>query len=46
MENLKEMFSKELEDLKREMNSTISDIKCTLEGLNSRVTRQKNEQVW
>lgn len=33
IENLKEMFSKELEDLKSEMNSTISEMKNTVEGI-------------
>ena len=31
------MFNKELEDLKSKMNSTISEVKNTLEGINSRI---------
>ena len=41
-----EMFNKELEDLKNkqmEMNNTITEMKNTLEGINSRKLRQKNE---
>ena len=40
-----EMFNKELEDLKNkqmEMNNTITEMKNTLEGINSRKLRQKN----
>ena len=38
MENLKEMFNRELEDLKSKMNSTISEIKKnTLEATNHRL---------
>ena len=39
------MFNRELEDLKNkqtEMNDTISEMKNTLEGINSRI-RQKNK---
>ena len=44
IKNLKEMFNKELEDLKSKMNSTISKIKNTLEGINSRIM-EVEEQV-
>ena len=39
IEKTQEIFNKELEDLKKkqtEMNNTITEIKNTLEGLNSR----------
>ena len=38
IENLKEMFNKELEDLKSKMNSAIAEMKNNLEGTNSRLT--------
>ena len=46
MEKVQEMFNKDLEELKNkqtEMNNTITEIKTTLEGINSRIMRQKNE---
>ena len=41
LKKLKEMFNKELEDLKGKMNSTISEMKNTLEGNNSRIMKAK-----
>ena len=41
LKKLKEMFNKELEDLKGKMNSTISEMKNTLEGNNSRIMKSK-----
>ena len=41
IENMQEMFNKDLEKLKNkqtEMNNTISEMKTTLEGTNSRIT--------
>ena len=41
IEKLGEMFSKELEDLKKKQtkkNNTISEMKNRLEGINSRIT--------
>ena len=41
IEKLQEVFNKELENLKNkqtEMNSTISEMKNTVEGINSRIT--------
>ena len=41
IEKIREMFNKELEDLKNSqsaMNNTITDIKNTLEGISSRIT--------
>ena len=41
IEELHEMFNKELGDLKSKptkMNNTISEVKSTLEGINSRIT--------
>ena len=46
MEKVQEMFNKDLEELKNkqtEMNNTVTEIKTTLEGINSRIMRQKNE---
>ena len=40
MEKIQEMFNKELEELKSKqtvMNNTITEIKNTLEGINSRI---------
>ena len=37
MENFKDMFKKELEDLKRKMNNEIAEIKNNLEGTNTRL---------
>ena len=47
IEKIKEMFNKDLEELKNkqtEMNNTITVIKNTLEGINSRVT-EAEEQI-
>ena len=41
MEKIREMFNKDLEELKSKetmMNNTISEIKNSLEGINSRIT--------
>ena len=41
IENMKEMFNKDLEELKNkqtEMTNTITETKTTLEGINSRIT--------
>ena len=41
IEKMKEMFNKDLEELKNkqtEMNNTITEVKNTLEGINSRIT--------
>ena len=45
IEKIQEMFNKNLEELKNkqtEMNNTKTEMKNTLEGINSRITRQKN----
>ena len=45
MEKIQETFNKDLEELKSKqtmMNNPINQIKNSLEGINSRVTRQKN----
>ena len=42
MEKIKEMFNKDTEELKRKqtiMNNTINEIKNSLEGINSRITK-------
>ena len=45
IKEMKEMFNKDLEELKnREMNNTITEMKNTLEGINSRTT-EAEEQV-
>ena len=45
IKEMKEMFNKDLEELKnREMNNTITEMKHTLEGINSRTT-EAEEQV-
>ena len=44
MEKLQEMFNKELEDLKNKhtrMDSTISEMKNILEGINIRITESE-----
>ena len=44
MEKIQETFNKDLEKLKSKqtmMNSTINEIKNSLEGINSRITEQK-----
>ena len=41
MEKIQETFNKDLEELKTKqtmMNNTINEIKCSLEGINSRIT--------
>ena len=48
MEKMQEMFTKALEELKNkqtEMNSTITEMKTTLEGINSRIP-EAEEQTW
>ena len=45
MEKMQEVFNKDLEDLKNkqtEMNNTITEMKSTLEGINSRRTEAEN----
>ena len=45
MEKMQGMFNKDLEELQNkqtEMNNTITEVKTTLEGINSRKTEQKN----
>ena len=45
IEKMQEIFNKDLEELKNkqtEMNNTITEMKTTLEGINSRKLRQKN----
>ena len=42
------MFNKEIEDLKNkqtEIGNTIMEMKTTLEGINSRITKEKYEYV-
>ena len=42
---MQEMFNKDLEELKNkqtEMNNTITEMKTTLEGINSRITEAEN----
>ena len=47
MEKLKNQLTKTQENLRINMqtNNTITEIKNTLEGINSRVSKQKNESV-
>ena len=48
MEKMQESINKDLEELKNkhtETNNTITDIKNTLEWINSRISGQKNESV-
>ena len=48
MGEMQKSFNKDLEELKNkhtETNNTITEIKNTLEGINSRVSKQKNESV-
>ena len=48
IEKMQEMFSKDLEEIKKSqsiMNNIITDIKSTLEGTNSRIMRQKIREV-
>ena len=45
MEKIQETFNKDLEELYSKqtiMNNTIKEIKYSLEGINSRIQRQKN----
>ena len=45
IENMQEMFNKDLEELKNkqtEMNNTITEMKNTVEGINSRISEEKN----
>ena len=45
---MQKSMNKDLEELKNkhtETNNTITEIKNTLEGINSRVSKQKNESV-
>ena len=45
IEKIKEMFNKDLEELKNkqtEMNNMITEMKDTLEGITSRITEEKN----
>ena len=45
MEKIQETFNKDLEELKNKqtmMNNTINEIKNSLEGISSRILRQKN----
>ena len=47
IENMQEMFNKDLEELKNkqtEMNNAITEMKTTLEGINSRIT-EAEEQI-
>ena len=42
IEKMQEMFNKDLEELKKkQMNNTITEMKTTLEGNNSRITEAK-----
>ena len=44
IEKMQEMFNKDLEELKNrrtEMNNAITEMKTTLEGINSRITEAK-----
>ena len=47
MEKIREIFNKDLEELKSTqtmMNKTINEIKNTLEGINSRITGRKTDK--
>ena len=47
MEKIQETFNKELEELKRKqtmMNSTINEIKNSLEGVNNRITGRRTDK--
>ena len=46
MEKIRETFNKDLELKSKQtmMNNTINEIKNSLEGINSRITRQKNDK--
>ena len=48
MEKMQESINKDLEDLKdnpTETNNTITEIKNTVEGISSRIPKQKNKSV-
>ena len=48
MEKMQETINKDLEELKNkytETNKTVTEIKSTLEGINSRILKQKIESV-
>ena len=40
-EKIQEMYNRELEDLKNKMNSTITEMKNMLEGINNRITESE-----
>ena len=40
-EKIQEMYNRELEDLKNRMNSTITEIKNMLEGINNRIAESE-----
>ena len=47
MEKIQEMFNKDLEELKSKetiVNSTINEIKNSLEGINSRITDRRTDK--
>ena len=46
LENLKEMFNKELGDLGIKMNRTVSEMTNTQEGTNSRLTEAEKQVRW
>ena len=48
-EKIQEMFNKELEDLKNkqmEMNNTVTEVKNTLEKINSRINEAEEQVSW
>ena len=48
IERMQEMFNKDLEELKKkqtEMNNIITEMENTLEGINSRITRDRKSVV-
>ena len=48
-EKIQEMFNKELEDLKKkqtQMNNMITEMKNTLEGINSRINEAEEQMSW
>ena len=42
MEKMEESINQDLEELKNHTNNTITEIKNTLEGINSRITEAKD----
>ena len=49
MEKIQETFNKDLEELKSKqtvMNNTITEIKNTLEGINSRINEAEGQVSW